>query len=426
MQNFFRPFLVLVAFVLIFVNFNSAKAQYGPAHFEELYPSTVYLLPDEYFSNPQQVYTDNWSMHRLATFDLWVSHGEFPNSYFDGCEEWMDYQGTLLENDNGSYYNANWIANAPSQVTMFQSFRLSFNNSLPVGTNAGYMASIHGEVLVDNEYFEHFEDYLEQQVISMDGIRGDANGDGEVTGADVDSLQLYCFAPWFYDNWRYTAEGVNIGRAMILFSEPTLLDGYLINAWLYNPNDPLIADLGIGELISSTTYGYGGSSAVQPAPYELTVNNNELTVNTNGLAVAIFGNLPDGTTWQSSSWTNNGTADFQLPEDLQNMRIEAVQIEGATDVNTPVEQPSAISLQQNYPNPFNPTTTIEFDLQSASQTSFKVYDLNGQMVATLADGQMSAGQHSIAFDGSAMASGVYVYTLTTNGQTQSHKMILMK
>jgi len=306
---------------------------------------------------------------------------------------------------------------------VFTSFIIQFNNELPVGSQTGYIAGVNGYVLDYNNDFQLFYDYLSQTVISIDGVKGDANGDGEVTSADVEIIQEYCFAWWNHQDWRYQNDGINVGRSLMLFSYPTLLDAYLINLWLINPNDPLVVNLGIGELISSTAYG---NSSVQPAPHTISQVWNELTISTDGLAAFVFGNLPDGTHWQAASWTSNSSATFQLPADLQNMRVEAVSLEGATDINMPVTMPQTCELQQNYPNPFNPSTTIDFSLQSASQTSLKVYNLNGDLVTTLADGTMSAGQHSVHFDASAMASGTYIYTLTTNGQSQTHKMILMK
>ncbi len=93
------------------------------------------------------------------------------------------------------------------------------------------------------------------------------------------------------------------------------------------------------------------------------------------------------------------------------------------------EQPAVVrslDLGQNYPNPFNPTTAINFTLPSAGETSLKVYNLSGELVSTLVDGQMTAGAHKVHFDGSAMASGVYFYTLENAGMTATRKMVLVK
>jgi uncharacterized delta-60 repeat protein len=78
------------------------------------------------------------------------------------------------------------------------------------------------------------------------------------------------------------------------------------------------------------------------------------------------------------------------------------------------------------PNPFNPSTALSFQLQTASHVSLKVYDTAGRPVATLVDGYRVAGIYEVTFDGSNLASGVYLYTLTTGGNTLTGKMVLMK
>ncbi len=88
--------------------------------------------------------------------------------------------------------------------------------------------------------------------------------------------------------------------------------------------------------------------------------------------------------------------------------------------------PTAIALHGNYPNPFNPTTTISFDLPSASPVKLSVYDLLGREVAALVDAPLAAGSHQITFDGTGRASGVYIVRLTAAQTTLTSKMVLMK
>ena len=90
------------------------------------------------------------------------------------------------------------------------------------------------------------------------------------------------------------------------------------------------------------------------------------------------------------------------------------------------ELPQGYSLKQNVPNPFNPTTTINFTMGETGAASLKVYDLSGREVATLVNGNVERGEHSVAFDASNLSSGVYFYTLQVAGSAETHKMVLMK
>ena len=88
-------------------------------------------------------------------------------------------------------------------------------------------------------------------------------------------------------------------------------------------------------------------------------------------------------------------------------------------------------LEQNYPNPFNPTTTIGYQLPKAGNVELKIFNTLGQEVRTLAGGMESAGYNQVVWNGrdnngNMVSSGVYVYTIRTNGFVQSRKMILME
>ncbi len=90
------------------------------------------------------------------------------------------------------------------------------------------------------------------------------------------------------------------------------------------------------------------------------------------------------------------------------------------------DAPFVFALGQNYPNPFNPSTVIRYTLDAGRPTSLKVYDVLGREVAVLVDGVMSPGTHSVTFDGSGLASGVYLYRLESGGKVLSRKFTLIK
>ncbi len=88
--------------------------------------------------------------------------------------------------------------------------------------------------------------------------------------------------------------------------------------------------------------------------------------------------------------------------------------------------PGTFSLEQNYPNPFNPTTDIVYSVPKQSRVKLEVFNVLGQRVASLVDETKIAGQYSVSFGASNLSSGVYVYRLSTETQTISKKMVLMK
>jgi len=87
---------------------------------------------------------------------------------------------------------------------------------------------------------------------------------------------------------------------------------------------------------------------------------------------------------------------------------------------------TSFDLGQNYPNPFNPTTQIPFDLKQSGPVTLTVYNLTGQKIATLVDGQTDAGRHVVSFNGETLPSGTYLYMLRAGDHQYSRQMILMK
>lgn len=84
-------------------------------------------------------------------------------------------------------------------------------------------------------------------------------------------------------------------------------------------------------------------------------------------------------------------------------------------------------LEQNYPNPFNPVTELKFTIPSDGPVLLRVYNILGQQVAELVNGNREGGKvHSVRFNGSALSSGVYLSVLEYNGMRSMVKMLLLK
>lgn len=90
--------------------------------------------------------------------------------------------------------------------------------------------------------------------------------------------------------------------------------------------------------------------------------------------------------------------------------------------------PEYFQLYQNFPNPFNPETTIEFSVPSSSRVSLKVYDILGNEIATLINGEKQRGIYSVNFisDKYNLSSGIYFYRMEADDFSSAKKFLLLK
>ena len=88
--------------------------------------------------------------------------------------------------------------------------------------------------------------------------------------------------------------------------------------------------------------------------------------------------------------------------------------------------PTNYYLAQNFPNPFNAVTRVTYGLPEAAKVAIRVYDLAGRLVTTLAEGEMKAGHHVAVWNGSEIASGVYLIKMETPAYTHAIKSVLVK
>lgn len=97
-----------------------------------------------------------------------------------------------------------------------------------------------------------------------------------------------------------------------------------------------------------------------------------------------------------------------------------------TPTETIEDGPAAFKILPNYPNPFNPGTRLQFQLNQPSDASIVVYTMSGQVVKEINMGRLTSGTHSVYFDASSLASGVYLYTVQAGSQLRTGKMTLIK
>jgi hypothetical protein len=142
---------------------------------------------------------------------------------------------------------------------------------------------------------------------------------------------------------------------------------------------------------------------------------------TNSFALAGDNGIPSGSIRTSAFKPNAGG----WAPASRNLLLKA-QLLAPTSIEGDESLVEGFQLMQNYPNPFNPTTVVGFQLSVFGHTSLKVYDMLGREVANLVDGVMSAGSHSVTFDGSGLSSGLYLVRLTSGSESRVMRMTLLK
>lgn len=125
---------------------------------------------------------------------------------------------------------------------------------------------------------------------------------------------------------------------------------------------------------------------------------------------------------------HNDASDDNIPDKtLEQAVADAINMHVATAItNDNSNTPSEFALKQNYPNPFNPSTMIEFDMPAKANVNISVYNISGQLVRTLVDGEMEAGVHQVQFNAGTLTSGMYFYRITSDNFTEMKRMTYIK
>lgn len=138
-------------------------------------------------------------------------------------------------------------------------------------------------------------------------------------------------------------------------------------------------------------------------------------------------NLPKEYSY-SDNMLNTGTYQYRIKQIDFNGNYEYFNLNEPSEII--VGSPGKFDMLQNYPNPSNPVSKINFQLPSYSRVNIKVYDMLGKEIATLINASLQAGYHTVEFNGSGLASGIYFYTINAEDGTsrfnKTMKLILIK
>jgi hypothetical protein len=211
------------------------------------------------------------------------------------------------------------------------------------------------------------------------------------------------------------------------------------------------ADICATNIFINGTYTGGGTicSAALPvtlSSFESRVKKNdvnliwvtEIETNNSGFDIE---RKTDGNDWskiafvQGSGTTNSQRLytyeDKKLPTKIYQYRLKQIDYNGQYEYHmlnndVIIGKPGEYKVGQNYPNPSNPKSKIDYEIPVDGKVSIKVYDIIGKEVATIVNEFKPAGYYTADFDGSNLASGVYIYRLTSGEFSDIKKTILVK
>lgn len=200
-------------------------------------------------------------------------------------------------------------------------------------------------------------------------------------------------------------------------------------------NDVVIAGTYGNGLYRSTNYGdsWIKVNAGINSKYIYSINadaNNNVFVST--WAGGVYVSQDNG-----ANWLQAGMSGFEVSSMTINSSDNTLfagtgkgsiykMVDGVSDAKEETSIPTEFELQQNYPNPFNPSTKIEFSVARNERVTITIYNILGQVVKTLVNADYAPGKYTVSFDGSSLASGVYIYNMQTNSTNFTKKMMLLK
>ncbi|MBN8583489.1 MAG: T9SS type A sorting domain-containing protein [Ignavibacteria bacterium] len=230
----------------------------------------------------------------------------------------------------------------------------------------------------------------------------------------------------------YTGNGLNGPIGLRYTSTGKLIIGNFNDGKIFSVDTAtgiftLIADLpgslGFLEIVNDVIYSTGFDVH---KIFRTTLSGDTMTVAGTGAAGQINGPALSSTFNRPNGIVKSITGDTLYISDYntRSLRVLTGVTLGIINVNS--IEPENFSLSQNYPNPFNPVTNIEFDVPKSSIVKLSVYDVQGKLIETIVNSELSAGTYKADWNASNFSSGVYFYKLESDGFIQTKRMILVK
>jgi len=372
---------------------------------------------------------------------------EFRNiEIYNNTWDYWDPSGWSTPQASGIYVRN--FEHTPKVVEKVVFDNISLHDQMLGEVNTGFSMAFADTFIVRNSHFARIGSGL-GSIGGCDYI--------ELSNVLIDSVFSISTHPWFnYRRLLYLdAYGCvnlnNVTMANITVEDHNIGPGCVIHIWdaadtLQIRNSIIqfeteTADLLILENTDSTyvdiqysniSYGYPGTGNIDVDPLFIDTNTGDFRLQANSPCIdagnpdPVYNDPedpdePGWPLWPAQGTLRNDMGCYGGPGAADFDEFMAV-----PDVLHHPAQPSMIKLHQNYPNPFNPNTTIEFMLPHPQDVQLTVYNILGKQVQLLTDQTYSAGLHQVRFNGSSLASGVYLYRLTAGDQVETRKMILVK
>lgn len=419
-------------------------------------------------------WADIWLNEGFATYmeALWDEH-QYGYTYYKNDID-GDANGYFSGNPGWPIYNPDWIINTPPTGTLFNT-AITYDKGACVLHMLRYM-------LGDSLFFQGMRHYATDPALKYkSAVTTDFAADmSAIAGQDL---------TWFFDEWvmqpnhpiyanQYWLDNIGSGQWQVGFiakqtqtNTPFHKMPIEIKVHFSTGSDTLIR---VMNDVNNQMYVYNFTrqplsvafdpsnnivlkvaslTQIPPVPVELTgftatnqgsfviLNWTTATENNNrGFEIERMDNT-NNKDWQTlgfveGSGTSTTKKMYSFTDRISeygdySYRLKQIDFDGNFVYSNVLEikggiVPDQYSLSQNYPNPFNPTTIIKFSLPMASKVKLVVYNLLGQVVRTLAEGNYDAGTYEKTFDGTNLSSGLYIYELNANNIVLKQKMILMK
>ncbi len=143
--------------------------------------------------------------------------------------------------------------------------------------------------------------------------------------------------------------------------------------------------------------------------------------------IILAGDKQPGFDWTEEIYTKfDSESSFIRESDTVKNILQHINVPTSIDDNKKNQIPTGYLLEQNHPNPFNPSTIIRYGLPQKTNVKLSVYNIIGDEVSELVNGNRNAGYHEVNFNASNLASGIYVYRIRANDYVSSKKMVFVK